>query len=50
MMVVTRNEIQTTISTHLGNDDLFYTTTVTLKNVGEVSLTNLICKYFESLY
>ena len=45
MLVVTRNEVQTTMTTYFGNDDLFYTSTVSFKNVGDVTVTNLQCKH-----
>ena len=45
MLVVTRNEVQATMTTYFGNDDLFFTSTVTFKNVGDVTITNLICKH-----
>ena len=45
MLVVTRNEVQATMTTYFGNDDLFFTSTVTFKNVGDVTITNLKCKH-----
>lgn len=45
MLVVTRKEVQTTMTTYFGNDDLFFTSTVTFKNVGVETVTNLKCKH-----
>lgn len=45
MLILTRNEVQTTMTTYFGNDDLFFTSTVTFKNVGVETVSNLKCKY-----
>lgn len=45
ILIVTYGIVQTSMSIHLGNDDLFYTTTITMKNIGDVSLEKLACKY-----
>ena len=33
------------MTTYFGNDDLFFTSTVTFKNVGVETVSNLKCKY-----
>jgi hypothetical protein len=38
-------DIEASISTRFNNDDLFFTTTVTLQNVGSDILRDLYCKY-----
>jgi hypothetical protein len=44
ILAVTREEIQTTMITHFNNDDLFFTTTISLKNVGSTTVNNVTCK------
>ena len=47
ILVVTYGLVQTSMSVHFANDDLYYTTTITMKNIGEVLVSNLRCKYRE---
>ena len=47
ILVVTYGSVQTSMSVHFANDDLYYTTTITMKNIGEVLVSNLKCKYRE---
>ena len=50
LYIITRDVIQITISTHFGDDDLFITTTVTMKNVGTATARNLNCEYDKISY
>ena len=47
LLVVTYGLVQTSMSIHFANDDLYYTTTITMKNIGTASANNLKCKYRE---
>ena len=44
ILIVTYGLVQTSMSIHFSNDDLFYTTTITMKNIGDASLKDLTCK------
>jgi hypothetical protein len=45
ILVVTRNEVETTMSTHFGNDDLYFSTTITFKNIANILVKDLTCKH-----
>ena len=47
ILVVTYGLVQTSMSIHFANDDLYYTTTITMKNIGTTSASDLKCKYIE---
>ena len=42
-------DVEATVSTRFNNDDLFFTTTVTLQNVGSDVLSDLYCKFLVEL-
>jgi hypothetical protein len=44
LLVITYGSVQTSMSVYFANDDLFYTTTVTMKNVGQNGIQNLQCE------
>lgn len=44
LLVITYGSVQTSMSVHFADDDLFYTTTITMKNVGETAIRNLACE------
>ena len=44
LLIITYGSVQTSMSVHFADDDLFYTTTVTMKNVGESVIHNLACE------
>lgn len=44
LLVVTYGSVQTSMSVYFADDDLFYTTTVTMKNIGKSVIQNLACE------
>jgi hypothetical protein len=44
ILVVTRNEVETTMSTYFGNDDVYFSMTITFKNVANILVKDLTCK------
>ena len=44
LLVITYGSVQTSMSVHFADDDLFYTTTITMKNVGRSVIHNLACE------
>jgi hypothetical protein len=44
LLVITYGSVQTSMSVYFADDDLFYTTTVTMKNVGESEIEDLACE------